>query len=202
MRQMPSGKTIIACAMKKEAKGLRKHLGDEYAVVVTGMGPDRTLANLEQVFESAKPSVMVFTGMAGQLDPRVELGQFVFPETWKFESGTEFNVEPFVRNYLRGLGWDISGTGVTVRSPVARKQHRRRLYEKSGAKVCDMESAAAMMIAKAYGVKCVAPKVVSDTAKSGMLALYRYFDRNVEILAERIKELANHLEQCATSKQL
>ena len=47
-----------------------------------------------------------------------------------------------------------------------------------------MESAAAMMIAAHYKIPCLAPKVVSDTAESGLLAFYRYFDQNVSLLAD------------------
>lgn len=78
---------------------------------------------------------------------------------------------------------------------MVRGVQRRRLHRETGAVICDMESAAAMMIADTYGIPCLAPKIVSDTAESGMLAFYRHFGRNIEALGKRLQELINCLEE-------
>jgi hypothetical protein len=57
-----------------------------------------------------------------------------------------------------------------------------------------MESAAAMMISASYEIPCLAPKVVSDTADSGLLAFYRHFDRNILFLADYLSRLIAVLE--------
>ena len=186
---------LVACALKKEERGLRKKLAERSQILVTGLGVDRTLRTLEKTFEEQKPACLVFTGMAGQLDPSVELGEVILPQEWQLESGTNFPVELGLAKQLRNSGWEVAGRGVTVSTPVVSRKKRVRLYEETGARVCDMESAAAMMIAASFKVPCVAPKVVSDTADSGLLAFYRHFDRNIELLAEYLDRLITILQE-------
>jgi len=190
-----SSNLLIACALKKEAKGLKKHLQEGRQVLVTGLGVDRTLRTLEQVLEKTPPALLVFTGMCGQLDPELGLGDFVFPESWGYESGTEFRIDDVVLKILKNTGWEVCGKGLTVRRPVVRGKDRLRLFHQSGARICDMEAAAAMMISAAYGVPCIAPKIVSDTADSGMLAFYRNFGKNIDLLGGYISRLVDILEK-------
>jgi len=168
---------------------------DRGRFLATGLGVDRTLRSLEGLLETWKPSCLVFTGMAGQLDPTVELGDVILPEQWQLESGTQFSVDPTLVQQLRNAGWEIAGSGLTVSTPVATRKKRLHLFEKTGARVCDMESAAAMMIAASYQIPCLAPKIVSDTADSGFLAFYRHFDRNIGLLAEYLDEFLKSLEE-------
>jgi nucleoside phosphorylase len=185
---------LIACALKKEETGLSRDLSAQHRLLVTGLGVDRTLRTLEKTFEERKPSCLVFTGMAGQLDPALELGDVVLPEEWELESGTRFPVDGGLVERLRSLNWEVDGRGVTVSMPVVSRKKRLQLHQKTGARVCDMESAAAMMIAASYEIPCLAPKVVSDTADSGLLAFYRHFDRNIQLLAGYLDRLVEDLE--------
>jgi len=185
---------LIACALKKEERGLSRILSTQHRLLVTGLGVDRTLHTLERTFEEWKPSCLVFTGMAGQLDPSLELGEVVLPAEWELESGTRFSVDSELLGRLRSLNWEVAGKGLTVSAPVVSRKKRLQLHERTGARVCDMESAAAMMIAASYEIPCLAPKVVSDTADSGLLAFYRHFDRNIRSLAEYLIRLIEILE--------
>jgi len=180
---------LIACALKKEAKALRAHLRTDRSLISTGLGTDRTLKSLALHLERFNPSLVVFTGMAGQLDPALSLGDLVVPERWRFESGDEFPVaEPLVRG-LRAKGWAIGGGGITVRVPVVREAHRLKIFRETGSRICDMESAAVLMICQSFGIPCISAKVISDTAESGMLAFFRHFQYNVRILGEKIERL-------------
>src|SRR5690554_1013923 len=85
---------LVACALKKEISGLRRILGPDYRYAVTGLGSERTAYTLESLFDDNPPSLLLFTGMAGQLSPNVQLGDFVFPEGWKLQSGTSFQSPP------------------------------------------------------------------------------------------------------------
>ena len=181
---------LIGCALKKEAAELRKKLGFNYPIEITGLGPDRTLRNLEESFERLKPDALIFTGVAGQLNPECELGQILYPETWCLESGTRFSVEPRFKSLLVERGIPIEGTGITIRKPVVREDARLKLHAKTGASICDMESAAAMMIASSFGIPCIAPKIISDTSRSGMLGFYLHFARNMEKMARETAALA------------
>jgi nucleoside phosphorylase len=185
---------LIACALKKEAEGLKKFLRPGQKIMVTGLGVDRTLQSLEKTFESSPPVLLLFTGMAGQLNPKLKLGEFIFPEIWGYESGTEFKVEETISGILKENGWKVRGKGLTVRKPVVRGKQRLKLFKESGAGICDMESAAALMISSSYGIPCIAPKIISDTADSGMLAFYRNFGVNIEILGAHIARLVKTIE--------
>ncbi len=193
-------KLLIACALKKEAGVLRASLESEYHVEITGLGPDRTLRNLEKYFEREKPSALIFTGVAGQLNPDFQLGQIVYPEAWCLESGTRFDVDRDLRERLIEKGIPVKETGITVRKPVVREKSRLRLFEETKASICDMESAAAMMIAKSYGIPAVAPKIISDTGKSGMLDFYRHFDKNMKQMAEATATLARIISDLLEKK--
>lgn len=184
------GKLIIACALKKEARAVRNVVGFKYPVEVTGLGPDRTLRNLEEYFEQAKPSALIFTGVAGQLNPDYEMGRIVYPEAWCLESGTRFAVDQNLREQLIEKGIPVRETGITVRRPIVREKNRLRLFRETGASICDMESAAAMMIAESYAIPSIAPKIISDTGQSGMLDFYRHFDKNMRHMAEATGHLA------------
>jgi nucleoside phosphorylase len=186
---------LIACALKKEAKGLSRCLGDSFPIVVTGLGVDRTLNKLQNTLTADPPEILLFTGMCGQLDPTLGLGDFVFPEAWKTEAGTTFRVDEKLVDNLRGEGWLVEGLGLTVRKPVVKQRERLRLFKETGARICDMESSAALMIADSFGVPCIAPKIVSDTAESGMLSFYRRFDIHIEMLGKKVAQLGETIRK-------
>lgn len=193
-------KLLIACALKKEAGELRKRIGFSYHIEVTGLGPDRTLRNLEECFARVEPAALIFTGVAGQLNPDFKLGQIVYPEAWCLESGTRFEVDPDFKSRLLEHGIPVKETGITVRKPVVREASRLKLYRETGASLCDMESAAAMMISASFGIPCIAPKIISDTGQSGMLGFYRHFDRNMEKMAGKTAELADIISELLAQK--
>ena len=165
--------------MKKESKILRERLGTRCTHLVTGLGMNRTRATLESYFRNRSPSILVFTGTAGQLDPGLKMGDVVFPKRWCLQTGGCFESDPALVAFLRKRRVRISGAGVTVRIPVIKKQDRERLYRGQGASICDMESAAVLELARSHGVPAVAPKVVSDTAETGILGFRREFEANL-----------------------
>ena len=178
------GDCVVACAMKKESKILRERLGTRCAHLVTGLGMSRTRTTLETYFRTRRPSILVFTGTAGQLDPELKMGDVVFPRRWCLQTGGCFDADPALVAFLRERRVRISGAGVTVRIPVIKKQDRQRLYQSQGASICDMESAAALEVAGVHGVPAVAPKVVSDTAETGILGFRREFESNLIRLSD------------------
>ncbi len=189
---MPSGKSelLIACALKQEATALQGRLQVDCHFSVTGLGSRRTRRSLENTFQSKLPSLLIFTGTAGQLDPSLEIGQVVFPQKWCLKDGSCFPADAELTSMLREEdGWEIEGCGLTVSSPVLRAKSRLALYQKLGARICDMESAIALQVASQYGVPCLAPKIVSDTAQSGISAFWKEFDSNMDQLAKYLDRL-------------
>ena len=191
---------LLACALKKETRGLEKVLGTSLPLITTGLGSDRTVRSLEAILEQQKPSFLLFTGMAGQLDPEIGLGEIVTPAEWRLESGTAFRIRADLISYLETIGWKVSGLGLTVRVPVIKRARRLKLSQESGASICDMESAAVLMVASHYGIPSLSVKLVSDTAGSGMLAFYRNFDRNILALGEALRDLILRLDTPGTSQ--
>lgn len=189
------GDCVVACAMKKESKILRERLGTRCTHLVTGLGMNRTRSALESYLRAQSPSILVFTGTAGQLDPGLTMGDVVFPERWCLQSGECFESDPALVAFLRKRGVRISGSGVTVRIPVIKKQDRERLHRSRGASICDMESAAVLELARRHGVRAVAPKVVSDTAETGILGFRREFETNVARLSEYLDGLLRNLAE-------
>ncbi|MDA2926877.1 hypothetical protein MYX78_06535 [Acidobacteria bacterium AH-259-G07] len=180
---------LIACALRKELSALRGHLQVECRFLVTGPGAKRTRTKLDKIFQSELPSLFVFTGTAGQLDPSLRMGEVILPEEWCLKDGSCFPADPDLTDKLRKHGWDVSGRGLTVSVPVVRAKSRLSLYRKSGALICDMESAAALQVASRYRVPSLAPKIVSDTSDSGVRAFWSEFDNNMDRLARYLEEL-------------
>ena len=193
---MSEGKAelLIACALKKELTALRGRLQVGCRFLVTGLGARRTRTNLEKSFQSNLPSLLIFTGTAGQLDPSLRIGQVIFPEEWCLKDGSCFPADPALTARLRGSGgWEIEGRGLTVSTAVLRASSRLVLYRKFGARICDMESAVALEVASRHKVPCLAPKVVSDTAQSGIGAFWKEFDSNMDQLAQYLNKLVDSL---------
>lgn len=200
-------KVLIATALKKELKLLRRHLdrlgdrdpgtaGDERRTtgwLATGLGTDRTAASLEAAFDASRPDLCVFCGTAGQLDPSLDLGAVFVAEAWRLEAGTRFDVQPALLQQATEAGLTTVPLGLTVHIPVVRAAARRRHFDELGASICDMESAAALMVSAACGVGCLPIKVVSDTSETGMLGFYKEFERNLEKLAQAIAQLTQAL---------
>jgi nucleoside phosphorylase len=187
---MIKNRLLIACALKKESTALQRRLQVDCRFLVTGLGAHRTRKSLEGAFQSEPPSLLIFTGTAGQLDPSLELGQVVFPQEWCLKDGSCFPADAELTSLLReGGGWEIEGCGLTVSTAVLRAKTRLALYRKFGARICDLESALALQVATKYGVPCLAPKIVSDTAQSGISAFWREFDSNMDQLAKYLDKL-------------
>ena len=185
---------LIGCALKREVATLQGCLRGDHEYLATGLGERRTRASLAKYFKHRLPSVFVFTGTAGQLDPSLRMGQVVCPEAWCRKDGATFAANPEFIRRLRQRGWEVARRGLTLSWPVLRAKSRRELYRRYGARVCDMESAAALEVASALGIPCLAVKVVSDTADSGPWSFFRHFHANMEKQAEYLSQLLPCLE--------
>ena len=187
------GEYVIACALEREIKTLQKRLGPNCRYLVTGVGAHRTRISLEAYFKKVQPSAMIFTGTAGQLDPSLDLGDVVFPSRWVLQGGHCFDANPDLVARLRGHKVQISGSGLTVNTPITRRKSREQLFQALGASICDMESAIALQIADLHEVPAVAPKVVSDTGDSGLMGFWKDFDASMLKLGYYLENLLAYL---------
>lgn len=211
------GGILIACALSQEARLLRRFLGlaqqenaspveqpgaagdpsgprrrPEIQVTDTGLGATRTGTCLDRLFRHRRPSRLIFAGTAGQLDPSLPMGFVAIPRRWKFEDGRRFDVSFPAEGLPEALAPSLVDCGLTVRRPVFRPSTRVRLHREFGASICDMESAAAGQAAQGAGVPFLAAKVVSDTAESSVRDFFRYFETNMEALAEALSRLISN----------
>jgi nucleoside phosphorylase len=185
----PASDLLVACALEKEASALLDRL-PQLPILATGLGARATRRVLERRFaEQSRPRLLLFTGTAGQLDPSVAMGDVICPERWLTEDGRRFESPGTLVANLRNRGWDVAGDGLTIARPVFRASSRRRKFEETGARICDMEAAAALDVATRYGVPALAPKVVSDTGDAGVAAYWTHFSANMMILADYLRRL-------------
>ena len=186
-------KPLIGCAMKKELEVLRCRLDANVDYLVTGLGGSRTSRRLEKSFETLRPPLFIFTGTAGQLSPLLQMGEVVFPQAWYREDGSHFPSDPGYVQMLSEKKWTISGNGLTARKPVLKSATRRQLYEKWNALICDMESAWVLETTARFQVPCLAFKVISDTAESGIFTYWSRFDEVMNSLADYLERLLTDL---------
>ncbi|MBI4446357.1 MAG: hypothetical protein HY645_10655 [Acidobacteria bacterium] len=186
---MNCDEVVIGCALDREISILRKHLRVDCKFLVTGMGATRTQKRLFEYFRLARPALLVFTGTAGQLDPALQMGSVIFPEAWCLQDGSHVSCDLQLVDRLKQRGWKISGLGLTVNSPVVRRQARMDLHQRYSALVCDMEAAFALRMAAEEGIPCLALKVISDTQQAALVAYWTHFEANMARLSEYLNRL-------------
>ncbi len=199
-----SGPVLFCCALKAEAELLMRE-PDLAAVGVTaiGLGPERCRRNLDRILSVNPPRFVVFTGTAGGLDPSLAVGDIVFPEKWSFNGEAFFRTDQTLTTHLRARGWDVEGIGWTTAVPVTGLEERRALFERSRARVCDMEAAAVFEVARRHRVPAIAFKIVSDsaTAASPPLTLKAFRENLPNLLpklARRLADVLSDLNQVAS----
>ncbi len=188
---------LIGCALRQETAALRRRMRRRWRIVTTGFGAARTAAFLESALPKSRPSLFLFTGTAGQLAPDLGMGEVALPASWMFEDGRRFQAHAETLKRLDAVRFPACASGLTVAKPVMRAATRERLHRESGALLCDMESAAALQIAERFEVPCLAPKVISDTAESGVAGFWLHFGANLEKLARYMDRVLDELAPAA-----
>lgn len=185
----PLKNLILACALRREARTLERGLGGGHRCLVTGMGARRTEASLRRLLKKLPPSLFIFTGTAGQLDPSLKRGEVLLPRAWLWPGAVPSPADPELLDSLRQAGWPVGGLGITVPRPVLRASSRLRLFQQTSARICDMESAVALAVARECGMQALAVKVVSDTSRDGVFEFFSNFNQSMEHLAAALNRL-------------
>jgi adenosylhomocysteine nucleosidase len=186
---MGQGLTVIAIASELELRKLRPlidvgrvevHGGRKYffgrmcgrdvCLVKTGAGRKNAAAVARKICSVLDPDLVVIAGAAGALDPVLGLGATVVVETVVRENNSEKIFCPDedacrAQVLLRSAGMQVcGGRCCQVRTFMHRAADKRALYEKTGAHIVDMESAAFGNEFQSAGVSFVNIRIVSDTA--------------------------------------
>jgi nucleoside phosphorylase len=188
------GGVLIACPMQKEASALASALAGR-RVLATGLRIRRTVPALLKAFRSDLPSLLVFTGSAGQLDLKLEMGDIVLPERWRLGDGPGFEADPSTIARLRTEGVETCAWGLTLERAVMKADQRDALFRSTQARIYDSVTAAVMRVAQTSEVPCIAPKIVASTVNSGLMTFWNRLDRHILPLAAYLNRLLGILEK-------
>jgi len=190
-----AGRILVACALRRETDSVRRVLPASLDFLTTGIGSRQASKVLTRRLQRFPPSVLLFTGTAGQLDPACPMGTVVCPETWMVEEQGSARVSETLIGPLKGRGWEIAGCGLTVSLPVLRASSRLELFHRTGAPICDMEAGAALQVAESLGIPALAAKVVSDSGDCTFIDFFRNLNRNLDALGVYLQRLVKDLEE-------
>lgn len=166
-------------------------VGESDVVLIhAGPGMVNAAARLQHAADHFTLTHVIFSGVAGGLDPDLPLGAVVVPGHWvnhQFGAVTAdgftpmpLDVRPFSGTPVPLPGFDVDGalldiarslpdveaggTGVSGDLFVADESARAFLADAFGARIVDMESAAAAQVAYLNGIPFIAVRAISDQA--------------------------------------
>jgi adenosylhomocysteine nucleosidase len=168
----------------------------EVVLIHAGPGMVNAAARLQHAADHFTLTHLIFSGVAGALDPELALGAVVVPDRWinhQFGAVTAdgfapmpLDVRPFGGTVSAAAGFAvdpalldmahavpdliIGGTGVSGDLFVAADSARASLADEFEARIVDMESAAAAQVAYLNGIPFIAVRAVSDQAGGEALA--------------------------------
>jgi adenosylhomocysteine nucleosidase len=131
---------------------------------ISGVGRAAAAGAAHQLIDGHHPRLLVSAGFAGGLDPDLRRGAAVRPDAVV----TEAAARPL------SLAAPPSGaapgplTIVTVDAVAATVEMKRRLADRTGGQLVDMETYAVAEVAAAAGVPCAAVRVISDDAHEAL----------------------------------
>jgi len=156
-----------------------------------GIGPARSSSRLGTILDNLRPDRVLCIGYAGALDPSLRAGDLVLVEraielesglTRKVPLGELESVETFVLAGTAEMGAAAARAPVPVRcgstltSPqlIGDPAQKQELFERFGACVVDMETAALARVCRVRSIPFSCVRAVSDEAIDGFLAPLRY----------------------------
>lgn len=134
--------------------------GRRVAWCVAGVGAEAAETATRLLIAGHRPAVVISAGFAGGLDPAVARGSLVRPVS----SIGQFDADPLPL-WTGSAPMAVDGVRiVSVATIHATVEAKRRLFERTGAQVVDMETHAVARVAAEAGIPCGGIRVVSDDA--------------------------------------
>jgi adenosylhomocysteine nucleosidase len=156
----------------------------------TGIGPRRSASNLERILNLLTPSRILLIGYAGALDPNLKLGDLVAikraldcslsggdPALSNLQLDRQFELtDPdAIVESARSLGLRaFTGNALTSAYVLGIPEDKRFLYQKYGASIVDMETAAVARVAAFRNIPFSCVRAISDEAEDTFLAPFSY----------------------------
>ena len=163
---MPHSSLIVTFAVPQESRefrlALRRMDRGDIQVEHIGVGPAAAAARMSRLIADEKPRLVICTGFAGGLDPRLAIGDLVVAEN--------LSTPEWVAR-IRSEGSEGSperppafGAVVSRALPVESVADKTALARETGALAVDMESEAVAEACRAAAVPLLVVRVISDPA--------------------------------------
>ncbi len=148
--------------------------GCDLLLVQTGVGPKKAGAAANRILKDHAPPAVVSIGAAGAADPSLHVGDIVIIKNIFHHAGGHFAADALrselVTKQLRDAGMPVSrGDCFTVGTFIHTAGEKQHIFETTGARVIDMESAS---LAKRFcpaGVAFLDIRIVSDISQGGCI---------------------------------
>jgi len=125
----------------------------EIVVMVTGMGPEQSMRQMNRFIEAKEVQVIILAGFAGALTESVHRGQILIARDYSNEA---------LINYIRLVpGFDIASVH-PVAEPVTLAEEKRKLGEETGCQMVDMETAYLSDLAARHQIEFMSIRAISD----------------------------------------
>jgi len=169
------------CAVGGTTYYLARHEGEEIVIYMSGVGPREAAESTRSTLETFDVELLVFSGIAGAVDPELRVGQTVVARAWEDEGGAE--PVTTAATLLEELPdtVTVAESGVTVDYFVTDVSTLR-----VDASIVDMETYAVARVAEQYEVPFIAFRSVSDLADGGESS--EAFEQAAEASAEAALE--------------
>ena len=127
----------------------------------TGVGPAAAAENAAALLAFARPRMLISTGFAGGLDPRLATGDLLLAENFS---------APALLAQSRALTGDRAFTGALTSQPHAAESvaEKAALHRATGALGVDMETASVAAACARAGVPLLAVRAISDPARESL----------------------------------
>ena len=131
-------------------------------LAVTGVGIKRARAGASLVVQKFSPSLIIYTGLSGALDPKLRIGDIVLGRSIvSLRKNESKALGSSIKENLRGF---IEGPILTENRFIHTAELKNELFSKSRALVVDMESWGAAQALEQSATPLICVRVVSDTA--------------------------------------
>jgi nucleoside phosphorylase len=158
---MPIPPVIVTFALPQESSDFRLAMEGKWDRAIRiehiGVGPEAAARNIRRVLALEKPRLVICTGFAGGLDPRLAPADLVVAENLS-------TAEALVRARSQIGPHVVLGTVLSRATAIETVADKTALHRETGAHAVDMESETVAAACRAAGVPLLAVRTISDPA--------------------------------------
>jgi adenosylhomocysteine nucleosidase len=149
-------------------------------VAQTGVGPKKAGAAANRLLKDHAPRVVLSIGAAGAVDPSLHIGDIVIADTIMHHTGGCFKTSVPQSETIAGQLSNASlpvfrGGCFTVGTFIHTAREKKLIFENTGARMIDMESASLAKRFCAAEVPFIDIRIVSDTARENAFNIEAYY---------------------------